>query len=79
MSVADCLETIDEIGTETAETFKQAGGDQFHFVPSRSTHSVWIDAMTEIVREESAGWVTVKNRLNFKCHDIEYYPLARIK
>jgi ferrochelatase len=31
--VADCLETIEEIGVEGARTFKEAGGSEFHLVP----------------------------------------------
>jgi ferrochelatase len=31
--VADCLETIEEIGVEGAATFKKAGGENFYLVP----------------------------------------------
>ncbi|MGZ3804996.1 MAG: ferrochelatase [Pseudobdellovibrionaceae bacterium] len=31
--VADCLETLEEIGIEGEATFKQAGGESFHLVP----------------------------------------------
>ncbi|WP_413290173.1 ferrochelatase [Bdellovibrio sp. HCB337] len=31
--VADCLETIEEIGMEGSETFKHAGGENFYLVP----------------------------------------------
>lgn len=31
--VADCLETLEEIGMEGAETFKHAGGENFYLVP----------------------------------------------
>lgn len=54
--VADCLETTDEIGTEAAETFTEAGGDRLSFVPSLNDHPAWLDAMATIVRQESAGW-----------------------
>lgn len=54
--VADCLETTDEIGTEAAETFFEAGGERLSFVPSLNNHPTWLEAMAVIVRQESAGW-----------------------
>lgn len=52
----DCLETLDEIGHEAAETFEEAGGHELQLVPCLNDHPDWIAAMTQIVREESAGW-----------------------
>lgn len=48
--VADCLETIYEIGTEYALEFKQAGGEQLDYVPSLNDHPQWIKALQEIIK-----------------------------
>ena len=53
----DCLETIDEIGHESAEVFREAGGEHLHACRCLNDHPKWIEAMATIVREEGAGWV----------------------
>lgn len=52
----DCLETVDEIGRESARVFKEAGGEAFHLIPCLNAHPAWIEGMAEIAREELAGW-----------------------
>lgn len=47
--VADCLETIYEIGTEYNEIFKQHGGDDITLVGSLNANDVWVKAIKEIV------------------------------
>lgn len=47
--VADCLETIYEIGTEYAEIFKANGGEKLQLVESLNDHPVWIEALKAIV------------------------------
>ncbi len=54
---ADCLETLDEIGREGHKLFAAGGGEQFHLVPCLNDHPAWLDAMAQIAREETAGWV----------------------
>jgi ferrochelatase len=53
---ADCLETIDEIGHESREVFRHAGGENFHVCPCLNDHPAWIEAMHTIIREEGQGW-----------------------
>ncbi len=53
----DCLETIDEIGRESAEVFEAAGGEELHVCPCLNDHPAWIDAMKQIVSEEGQGWL----------------------
>ncbi|MDA0334562.1 MAG: ferrochelatase [bacterium] len=55
---ADCLETLDEIGTEGGEIFRHAGGEQLHLAPCLNAHPRWLDAMASIIRSEAAGWQT---------------------
>ncbi|MDG2209174.1 MAG: ferrochelatase [Flavobacteriales bacterium] len=47
--VADCLETIVEIGEEYVELFKEHGGDSLDFVPSLNDHPRWIEGLEELV------------------------------
>jgi ferrochelatase len=54
---ADCLETIDEIGYEAAETFRHAGGELLHRCPCLNDHPAWIEAMRRLVVEEGQGWL----------------------
>jgi ferrochelatase len=47
--VADCLETIVEIGEEYVELFQEKGGEQLDFVPSLNDHPRWIQGLEELV------------------------------
>jgi ferrochelatase len=56
--VADCLETIEEIGMTGAEEFKKFGGDELRLVPSLNATDGWADAVAELVGENTpAAWV----------------------
>jgi protoporphyrin/coproporphyrin ferrochelatase len=54
---ADCLETIDEIGHESKEHFRAAGGAELHQCRCLNDHPTWIEAMRTIVTEEGQGWL----------------------
>lgn len=43
--VADCLETIHEIGIEYDEEFKEMGGEKVELVPSLNAHPKWIESL----------------------------------
>ncbi len=47
--VADCLETIYEIGTEYDEIFKEHGGQKITLVNSLNSNDVWVNAIKNIV------------------------------
>jgi ferrochelatase len=47
--VADCLETIYEIGTEYNELFKKHGGEKIQLVESLNDHPAWIAALKGMV------------------------------
>jgi ferrochelatase len=47
--VADCLETIYEIGTEYQEIFHEHGGQKITLVPSLNASEEWVDAVGEMV------------------------------
>jgi ferrochelatase len=54
--VADCLETIDEIGHVALEQFRAAGGETLQLVEGLNDRPRWIAAMTEIALEQLQGW-----------------------
>jgi ferrochelatase len=54
---ADCLETLDELGNEGHEQFTEAGGEEISVVPCLNDHPVWLDGLTEIIREELGSWL----------------------
>jgi ferrochelatase len=45
--VADCLETLEEIGDEGKEEFLEHGGQEFQLVPCLNEHPQWIDVLTK--------------------------------
>lgn len=51
--VADCLETLYEIGIEYADDFKAKGGEALALVPSLNDTPQWIDALHTLVQERS--------------------------
>ncbi len=48
--VADCLETLEEIGIRGAASFREAGGETLHLVPSLNGSASWADAAARLVR-----------------------------
>lgn len=49
--VADCLETIEEIGIRAEEDFRAHGGSELTLVPSLNAHPAWVEAVFEMLRE----------------------------
>lgn len=49
--VADCLETIIEIGDEYQEIFEEMGGEKIQLVPSSNDHERFVDCIEELIRE----------------------------
>jgi ferrochelatase len=48
--VADCLETIIEIGTEYQEEFEEMGGEHVDLVPSLNDNPKWISAVADLIK-----------------------------
>ena len=48
--VADCLETIIELGVEYQEEFEEVGGEKVDYVPSLNDDPRWIKAVADLVR-----------------------------
>lgn len=55
--VADCLETIEEIGMRCRDDFVAAGGEELVLVPSLNSSPAWADAVVALVEKhaESLG------------------------
>lgn len=49
--VADCLETIIEIGEEYQEIFEKGGGERVQLVPSSNDHPAFIDCLVEMIEK----------------------------
>jgi len=49
--VADCLETIYEVGTEYATEFKKLGGEHVQLVESLNAHPRWIQGLRQLATE----------------------------
>ena len=55
--VADCLETLEEIGIEGRELFLSAGGSSYSLIPCLNENEAWISALTDLVREHAGSWL----------------------
>lgn len=47
--VADCLETIEEVGMRCKEQWLQMGGTEFSLIPCLNTEQEWVNAIAQIV------------------------------
>ncbi|MDA7969191.1 MAG: ferrochelatase [Gammaproteobacteria bacterium] len=54
---ADCLETLEEIAIGGRETFLQAGGRHFQYIPCMNDEDAHIDALQEIIRANLGDWL----------------------
>ncbi len=55
--VADCLETIEEIGVEYRHLFLDSGGEKFARIDCLNDSGGGIDVIEAVVRRELKGWV----------------------
>ena len=59
--VADCLETLEELGIRARERFLAAGGRECHLVACLNESPEWIAALEAIAHEAAGMRVTTKN------------------
>ena len=52
--VADCLETVEEIGIRARAQFKAAGGEELILVPSLNATAPWVDAVCAMAQRHAA-------------------------
>jgi ferrochelatase len=55
--VADCLETLEEIGIEGRERFIAAGGKELRALRCLDTHPLWIAALADLAFRNLQGWL----------------------
>ena len=54
---ADCIETLEEINEEIKESFEEAGGEDFTYIPCLNADDAHMDALAGVVERELRGWV----------------------
>ncbi|MEM6488805.1 MAG: ferrochelatase [Pseudomonadota bacterium] len=54
---SDCVETLEEINEEIKESFEEAGGERFSYIPCLNDDEAHIDMIETIVRTEAGGWL----------------------
>ena len=54
---ADCVETLEELAIRGRETFEQAGGTDFAYLPCLNAEPVGLRMLRSIVAAELAGWL----------------------
>jgi ferrochelatase len=60
--VADCLETLEEIGIRARDQFAAAGGDELTLVPSLNSSPAWVDTVVALSRRRGLPGQTVASR-----------------
>ncbi|TCL69707.1 ferrochelatase [Rhizobium sp. BK251] len=55
--VSDCLETLEEIAEQAAESFHHNGGENFAHIPCLNDSEDGIRVLEKVVRRELQGWV----------------------
>ena len=54
---ADCIETLEEINEEIRESFEEAGGEKFTYIPCLNDDEAHISALSSIISDNLKGWV----------------------
>ena len=54
---ADCIETLEEINEEIKESFEEAGGESFTYIPCLNDDPAHIDALMAVIKDNLKGWV----------------------
>lgn len=49
---ADCLETLEELAVENAETFQHAGGHSYSYIPALNTDELHIELLTQLLQAQ---------------------------
>ena len=52
--VADCLETVEEIGIRAREQWRALGGEELLLVPSLNAEPAWVETVARLVRQHGA-------------------------
>ena len=56
----DCLETVDEVAREAKESFEEAGGGEFSYIPALNDRADHLRLIADLVLEQTRGWLDVE-------------------
>ena len=56
---ADCIETLEEINEEICESFEEAGGQNFTYIPCLNDDAAHISALTQVINANLSGWIEI--------------------
>ena len=54
---ADCIETLEEINEEICESFEEAGGETFTYIPCLNDSDAHIRALSQVIEDNLKGWL----------------------
>ncbi|GGE55251.1 ferrochelatase [Actibacterium pelagium] len=55
---ADCIETLEEINEEIKESFEEAGGEDFTYIPCLNDEPAHIDVLCKVIADNLQGWTS---------------------
>lgn len=53
---ADCLETLEELAIENRETFLEAGGESYHYIPALNADEAHVELIAALAAPLVKGW-----------------------
>lgn len=53
---ADCLETLEELEVENRDTYREAGGKDYRYIPCLNDRADHIQMMVDLVQQHTQGW-----------------------
>ena len=56
---ADCLETLEEIALQNKETFVEAGGERYDYIPALNATDIHIQALSSIIVNRCQDWTSL--------------------
>ncbi|WP_394151686.1 ferrochelatase [Loktanella salsilacus] len=59
---ADCIETLEEINEEIKESFEEAGGEHFTYIPCLNDDPAHIDALCGVIDRNLQGWLQTEDQ-----------------
>ena len=54
---SDCIETLEEINEEIKESFEEAGGEDFTYIPCLNDSASHIHALSSLIDTNLSGWI----------------------
>ena len=54
---ADCIETLEEINEEIKESFEEAGGESFTYIPCLNDDAAHVSALGDVIATNLKGWI----------------------